>query len=121
MLASTISNARSKSGLTQNAVADKVGVPRSTMFNWEAGRCMPTVQSFSKLVAVLGIRPKGDGLASAIQEARSELGLTQEQLAGEIGVPRSTVFNWEAGRCAPRPESFSKLIGVLGIRPGDIA
>lgn len=34
-----------------------------------------------------------------IKQARQLLGLTQEQLAGEIGASLASVRNWEQGRC----------------------
>ena len=34
-----------------------------------------------------------------LKEARQSLGLTQEQLADEIGASLASVRNWEQGRC----------------------
>lgn len=34
-----------------------------------------------------------------LKEARQSLGLTQEQLADEIGASLDSVMNWEQGRC----------------------
>ena len=34
-----------------------------------------------------------------IKQARQSLGLTQEQLADEIGASLASVRNWEQGRC----------------------
>ena len=34
-----------------------------------------------------------------IKQARKQLGLTQEQLADEIGASLASVRNWEQGRC----------------------
>jgi len=36
---------------------------------------------------------------SELKEARQSLGLTQEQLADEIGASLASVRNWEQGRC----------------------
>ena len=36
---------------------------------------------------------------SELKEARQMLGLTQEQLADEIGASLASVRNWEQGRC----------------------
>lgn len=36
---------------------------------------------------------------SELKEARKSLGLTQEQLADEIGASLASVRNWEQGRC----------------------
>ncbi|ULG01268.1 hypothetical protein phiA005_0013 [Aeromonas phage phiA005] len=37
--------------------------------------------------------------SSQIKQARQSLGLTQEQLADEIGSSLASVRNWEQGRC----------------------
>lgn len=37
--------------------------------------------------------------SSQIKQARQSLGLTQEQLADEIGASLASVRNWEQGRC----------------------
>ena len=36
---------------------------------------------------------------SELKQARQSLGLTQEQLADEIGASLASVRNWEQGRC----------------------
>ena len=36
---------------------------------------------------------------SQLKDARQSLGLTQEQLANEIGASLASVRNWEQGRC----------------------
>ena len=47
-----------------------------------------------------GARPKvGDMTQEQFKEARQSLGLTQEQLANEIGASLASVRNWEQGRC----------------------
>jgi transcriptional regulator with XRE-family HTH domain len=35
----------------------------------------------------------------ALSQARIEAGLSQTELAAEIGVPRGTLYNWERNRC----------------------
>ncbi|WP_243753802.1 SUMF1/EgtB/PvdO family nonheme iron enzyme [Labedaea rhizosphaerae] len=47
--------------------------------------------------------------------ARKVVGLSQEQLAEVMGVDRSTVHHWEAGRHSPLPYLWPKLSKVLAV------
>lgn len=44
-----LKNARAKSGLTQEKVAEEIGVTRQSMSNWENGRSYPDIVSVIKL------------------------------------------------------------------------
>ena len=48
-------------------------------------------------------------IGARIREARSRLGLTQAQLAGQVGVSSQTVWSWEAGRVKPKHEHLEEL------------
>ncbi len=48
---------------------------------------------------------------------RLELGLTQEQMAEEIGVRQQTVSEWETGAYAPRGASLT-VLALLADRLG---
>ena len=52
---------------------------------------------------------------------RRALGLTQEDLAGVLGVERSTVGRWEAGATRPLPWIQPKLAKVLRVPAGQLA
>lgn len=47
--------------------------------------------------------------AAEIKSMRATLGISQEQLAREVGVQRNAVINWEAGRHAPKGASAKAL------------
>ena len=47
-----------------------------------------------------------------IKQARQYLGLTQEQLADEIGASLASVRNWEQGRCKVNRVA-AKQIGTM--------
>ena len=49
---------------------------------------------------------------SELKEARQMLGLTQEQLADEIGASLASVRNWEQGRCKVNRVA-AKQIGTM--------
>ena len=56
-------------------------------------------------------RPRG-----RLKKRRQAVGLTQDQLAEEVGVNRSTVIRWEAGTTeAPHPRHRSKLAQALRV------
>lgn len=46
---------------------------------------------------------------------RKELGMTQEQLAAELGLSGKAVSKWETGRCLPDCSLMEPLCDVLGI------
>ena len=48
-------------------------------------------------------------IGDRIKEARNKLGLTQAQLARQVGVSSQTVWSWEAGRVKPKHEHLEEL------------
>jgi len=52
-------------------------------------------------------------LASKIRQCRGRKGLTQEQLARNIGVSLNTVQRWESGKTTPSPLAMEKLQSSL--------
>ena len=51
----------------------------------------------------------------ALVRRREIAGLSQDELASRLGVERSTVVRWEAGRTTPQPWSRPRLAGALGV------
>lgn len=47
------------------------------------------------------------------REARQSLGLTQEQLADEIGASIASVRNWEQGRCKVNRVAAKQIQNML--------
>ena len=60
-------------------------------------------------------------LARNIQAARKKAGLTQEELAEQIGVKRAALASWETRRSKPDIEDFMKLCNTLKIKPEDLS
>lgn len=54
-------------------------------------------------------------LANAVRKARTELGLSQERLAEDLGLDTRTILNIEAGRGNPTLEVMCSLITYLKI------
>lgn len=56
----------------------------------------------------------------SITEARRSKNLTQLQLAGALGVTRSTVAMWESGESLPRADKLPQLAQILGCTIDDL-
>lgn len=48
---------------------------------------------------------------------RKQAGVSQEELAFEIGVSRQTVSNWENGKIRPQTENIVALCGFFNVKP----
>lgn len=59
-------------------------------------------------------------ISANIKRFRSQIGLTQNELADRLGVARSTVTQWENGWSNPRMGMVQKLAGVFGVSTADI-
>lgn len=46
--------------------------------------------------------------------------LSQEEMAGKLGVNRSTVAKWETGKSMPRAELLPKIAKILGCTVDDL-
>ncbi len=55
--------------------------------------------------------------AAKVKALREYLGLTQQQLAEELGVRQQTISEWEVGIYAPR-RSTSKYLNLIAERAG---
>ena len=51
-----------------------------------------------------------------IKEAREKAGLTQQDLANELGVGQSTVAMWETQKSLPRTDKLPALAKILGCK-----
>ena len=56
-------------------------------------------------------------IGNRIRKYRKEVGLTQEQLAEEIGVTKSRVSNWEQGINRPDADILAELCKALNVSP----
>jgi DNA-binding XRE family transcriptional regulator len=56
-----------------------------------------------------------------LSQRRKAVGLTQESLAGQLGVERSTVVRWEAGDTEPLPWIRPKLARALHVSIDQLA
>lgn len=54
-------------------------------------------------------------LARRLREAREEAGLSQREVARQLGIAPSTVSRWERGEARPRSDALPRLAEVLGV------
>lgn len=55
-----------------------------------------------------------------IKKAREKAGLTQQDLANELGVGQSTVAMWETQNSLPRTDKLPALAKILGCTIDDL-
>ena len=55
-------------------------------------------------------------LAAAMIRARSEAGLTQEQLAERMGTKQEVIARWEGGKVLPSTRTLARLAKATGTR-----
>jgi transcriptional regulator with XRE-family HTH domain len=53
-------------------------------------------------------------------EQRKGLGLTQEDIAEEFGIDRSSVAAWETGKAVPDVRRIPKLAALLGLTADEL-
>lgn len=51
---------------------------------------------------------------------RIQKGLSQAQLAKDLGTTQKTVSSWETGRATPRPSMMQKIADFFGVKKDDI-
>jgi transcriptional regulator with XRE-family HTH domain len=98
--------------LTLEELAEKLQTRPGNIHNWEQHRRIPCVKHMPKIAGFLGYVPwdvYGKTLGEKIASHRKLLGLTQEQLAREIGVNPCTIISWEKGTRKPEKKRLKKL------------
>ncbi len=106
-------------GLRQREVALRIGVDKTTVFNWEAGTASPSLHALPAVIRFLGydprLTPEATGLGRLIRHHRQRQGLSRDALADMLGVDPSTVQGWERRGHRPWPGLHARLAGVLGL------
>ena len=121
-----LKNLRKAAGITQQALADKLGVHLQTVSKWERGVCEPDFSVLGDMAAALGVTferllgteegectyggyfsPEDEG--RAIASARRANGESQEDVAAAAGVSSDIVSKWERGIICPDIEQLCAL------------
>jgi transcriptional regulator with XRE-family HTH domain len=121
--------AREREGKKQSEIADLLGFSTPTLSRVESG-IMPNVIALFLLV-LFALMLKTGGLSSAakkvkelkryrlsgekIKTRREKMGLSQRELAEELGISRTTVNRWEQGYFNEQIGSYRWLILTLDV------
>ena len=106
--------------LRQKDVAGQLGVCKGTLENWEQGKYEPEFRFLPAIIHFLGYDPRTEpqSLGERIRATRHEQGISQQELARQLGLDPSTVTAWERGEvCRPFPR-FLRLFEEYVERAG---
>lgn len=109
---------RKKLGLTQQELAEHLGVTVQTLRNWELGHSRPGLRQTPQAADFLGrfmlFRPgKRLDFPVRLQLTRRRMGLSQAELATRLGVSADSVWEWENGNHQPSPRHRKKLDALI--------
>jgi transcriptional regulator with XRE-family HTH domain len=81
---------------------------------------MPQIENARQEASRTKLQPRADrplhqNLGERIRTARSQIGLTQAELAKKLGVSAGAVGQWETGMAAPATERLAALAELLSI------
>ena len=125
-----IRRARVEQGLSQAAVAEKLGTHQTIVSMWETGKRKPKPAEFDKLCKVLDIKMPGRKRRAGddehtpadlerafgrwLERSRTDAGLSVPELAEKSGVSNVAIYNIEAGKSRnPRESTRRKLERAL--------
>jgi transcriptional regulator with XRE-family HTH domain len=111
-----VRHSRQRHGLGMDALAEILGVDPSTVRGWERRGHRPSPRLHARLAEALGL-PTTPGpratLGEGLRAARLRVGLTQRELADQIGVGQQVVSSWESGNRTPTEEQGTRISEVL--------
>lgn len=113
---------RNKAELSQQQLADKLGISQPLVSQWENGDAQPSHEMLEKLSAVLEANLDetsfGMDLAEWLRKQREKKGMTRKQLAEEAGISPLTIYFIENGTTrSPQDATLKGLEKALGKLP----
>ncbi len=117
---------RKQRGVPVARIADAVGVPTHTVYNWESGRAGVPASAVPALADVLGLpidtllpalgrtAPVAVAPVSPLRRLWAAAGWSQASLARTIGVSRTTLRDWERGVTVPPWPALRRLAETIG-------
>lgn len=133
---------RTALGLSQEQAAERAGLTRVMWAKLEGGASGTRRQNIPRIAdalqsdpdevyQVFGYAPPGllpetarevadyaDEIGRRIRRQRAVLGMTQEEVAGQLGIPRGTYSTYEVGRVPLPPHLTAPLARILQLPPG---
>jgi site-specific DNA recombinase len=109
--------------LTQEQVAERLGVTTASIYNWESDDSKPSVPYIPAIIEFLGYNPlpPATTLGERLVRHRTSLGLPQSESARRIGVDPGTLARWERGKRAPTGAFIALVRKYLAQQPIAIA
>jgi transcriptional regulator with XRE-family HTH domain len=97
--------------LTQEQVAERLGVTTASIYNWENDDSKPSVEYIPAIIQLLGYNPlpATKTLGERLVRHRVLLGLSQAESAKRLGVDPGTLARWERDERKPIG-SFTALV-----------
>jgi transcriptional regulator with XRE-family HTH domain len=98
--------------LLQKEVAERIGTSETSVFHWENNQTEPSLPFIPKIIEFLGYVPNlisPNSLGEKIVVYRKLLGLTQKELAKQLGIDPSTLGRWERGESKPLGKFLNKI------------
>ena len=131
---------RKEARLTQQEVADFFGIQQAVYQKWESGNRKPSYENLSMLACIFDVsidyllndyleisketflklkkekeEEKKKLFSSRLKELRLQHGISQEELAEQIGIKRNSYSDWENGKCKPSYEKLEKIADFFEI------
>lgn len=127
---------RWRASVSATHLADQVGVPASTVYNWEAGRARIPTERVDGLAQALGLsaealvaqlaaptaapgRPRPP--SSPLRRLRHRARLSQARAAAAAGVDRHALGSWERGAGTPPLAAIRRLATAYGVPVAQVA
>jgi len=100
-----------------------IGVTESAISIWETDVAKPEIFHYPKIALFLGYLPfEGETatLGGKLLYYQHMKGMTQKELAGELGINTSTLYHFGTGKHKPSPKVMKKLEPMLAEVEGEI-
>lgn len=127
---------RWRAGVPAAGIARRLGLPVSTVYNWEAGRARIPAARIDALAEVLGLSPetlvarlaapatvigRPDLPMSPLRRLRHRARLSQARAAAAAGVDRHALGAWERGAGTPPLAALRHLSRTYGVPVAHVA
>jgi len=113
---------REQKGLTLHELSQRSGVSLAHISEIERGRSTASLKTLEKLASALEVstsyllqEERSETLGNKVRRLREKIGLTQKELADQIGISHSLIGQIETDRIQPSLSTLSRLAEALGV------